>query len=163
MAAETPDGTAAGETPTGEPPDGMAADPLPEFFLPVLPLPWPQALRVLAFSPGIAAGRDFPPPDILPPVVLAAAVRGVYGLIAAAPERANPRFHKLDAALLAGPWRRRGIYLSYGEAQDDDAYGLLFRRFLDRDFLLPPSRNLPAIIPGILSPGEEVRLAGLLK
>jgi hypothetical protein len=131
--------------------------------LPVLPLPWTQALWVLAISPQTEAGRDFPPSDILSPVILAAAVRGVYDLIAAAPDRGNPQFHKLDDALRAGPWGRRGIYLWYGEAPDDDSYEALFRRFLDQGFLLPPFRNLPAILPGVLSPGEETRLAGLLK
>jgi hypothetical protein len=101
--------------------------------------------------------RDFPPSDLLSPVVLAAAVRGVYDLLAAAPDRANPPFHK------PGAWHRRGIYLWYTGAPDDASYEALFRRFLDQGFLLPPTRNLPAILPGLLSPGEETRLAGLLK
>jgi hypothetical protein len=155
-------GTAPDEgLPEGTPPQDEALSP--ELLLPVLPLPWTQALWVLAISPQTEAGRDFPPSDILSPVILAAAVRAVCGLVAAAPDRGNPQFHKLDNALRTGPWRRRGIYLWYGEAPDDASYETLFRRFLDRGFLLPPSRNLPAILPGILSPGEEARLAELLK
>jgi hypothetical protein len=137
-------------------------EPVPELFLPVLPLPWISAPWALALSPSLAAERDFPPSDIISPVVLAAAVRGVCDLIAAG-DRANPRFPKLEEVLCAGPWSRRGIYLCYGKAPDNDSYGELFRHFLDQGFLLPPSRNLPAILPGVLSPGEEARLAKLLK
>jgi hypothetical protein len=137
--------------------------PVPELCLPVLPLPWSSALRALVLSPRLEAERDFPPSDIISPVILAAAIRGLCDLIAAFPERAGLSFPTIEEALRGGPWRRRGIYLVHGNAPDEDAYEVLFRRFLDQGFLLPPRRDLPAILPGVLSPGEETRLAGLLK
>jgi hypothetical protein len=38
----------------------------------------------------------------------------------------------------------------------------LFSRFLENGFLIPPVPSHPLILPGILSPGEEAKLADLL-
>jgi hypothetical protein len=38
----------------------------------------------------------------------------------------------------------------------------LFRHFLDNGFLLPPVPSQPLILPGVLSQGEEAKLAGVL-
>jgi hypothetical protein len=128
-------------------------------LLPVLPLPWPCRPWAAALDP--AAAERFPPSDTLSPVILGGAARAVYDLIAAAPERGRP-FPRIEGALKKSPWIRRGIYLRYREPLDQAAYEGLFRRFLDRGFLLPPDSRLPAILPGVLSPGEEAQLAALL-
>ena len=104
--------------------------------------------------------------DFLPPVLLAAATRGVYDLIAVAPERANPSYRHIDKALTnrqaSCRWQRQGLYLSLKQAPSNEEWASLFRRFLDNGFLLPPISSHPAILPGVLSPGEEAKLAALL-
>jgi hypothetical protein len=152
-----------------------AAETVP-VLIPVLP--WPLSPPVAAFDPGLE-GR-FPPSDIIPPVILAAATRGIFDLIAAGKQR-EPVYPKIDRVLDSGKrsgqgpdqrpgpcpgfWRRRGIYLS-PQLDPQDAGALweaLFRRFLEGGFLLPPSPREPLILPGILSPGEEAKLAALLE
>jgi hypothetical protein len=97
-------------------------------------------------------------------VILAAACRAVYDLIAAAGKQ-PPRdgaFPKIDAALSRSNWRRRGIYLTRTDSSGGAAPARRFRRFLDAGFLLPPDPRLPLILPAALSPGEEFHLAALL-
>jgi hypothetical protein len=132
-------------------------------LMPVLPQPWPDALSVLALPPE-PEGIALAPPDsqLIPPTILAAATRGVYGLIAAKAARGSPRWPRIEKALDEKKWRRRGIYLCREGAPDDEAYAALFRLFLERGFLLPPVRTQPLILPGALSPGEEAKLADLL-
>jgi hypothetical protein len=141
---------------TGEP--GFAFSPDPPIQRPVLPLPWPGAPQVLILEK--SQSPRFPPPDPVSPAILAAAVRGVYDLLAA-PERGAPRFPRLEKALPRSRWRRQGIYLTLPETPDA-AYAGLFRDFLDQGFLLPPSPGQPLILPGLMSPGEEAALAELL-
>jgi hypothetical protein len=138
------------------------APPQDRPLAPVLPLPWPEALRVLALPPGPAETAPPPASQLIPPTILAAATRGVYDLISERKERTRPQYPRIEAALTEKKWRRRGIYLCLSAATDDEAYAALFRRFLERGFLLPPVRTQPLILPGILSPGEEAKLAELL-
>jgi hypothetical protein len=126
-------------------------------------LPWPASPRVLALDGALERASAFPPSDLISPAFLAAAIRGIYDLIAAGPERGEFRFRLIRKALAHSKWRRRGIYLSLTEGVDEAAYADLFRRFLDRGFLLPPARDLPLILPGVLSKGEEAQLARLLE
>jgi hypothetical protein len=130
-------------------------------LIPVLPQPWPAALSVLAL-PSSPAETGLAPPDsqLIPPTILAAATRGVYGLIAARTVRVP--YPRIEKALAEKKWRRRGIYLCREGAPDDEAWAALFRLFLEQGFLLPPVRTQPLILPGVLSPGEEAKLAGLL-
>lgn len=166
-----------------------AAADAPPVLIPVLPgiQGWrgglPQGLCVLAMDstdstrknanpenavvPGAAS---LPSGDFLPPVLLAVAVRGIYDLIAAAPERGSPVWPRITRALNNNsPWQRRGIYLSlkadYGLRAEEglEVWAVLFRRFLDAGFLLPPIPDHPLIIPGVLSPGEEEKLAEVLQ
>jgi hypothetical protein len=140
-----------------------SAPPRDRRLMPVLPLPWPEALCVLALPTGIAeTAPALPASQLIPPSILAAATRGVYDLIAAASMRGQPRYPRIGAALTDNTWLRRGIYLSRSDAPDNEAYAALFRRFLDQGFLLPPSQSQPLILPGALSPGEEAKLAALL-
>ncbi|MDR1059210.1 MAG: hypothetical protein LBL43_06640 [Treponema sp.] len=145
--------------------------PLPPLLLPLLPVPW--GLTILALKPELEG--TLPPPDMVPPLLLAPAVRGIYDLIAAAPLRGRLHYPRIERALAepACPWERRGIYLffkSAGASADVPAerpgegapWEALFRRFLDGGFLLPPRPEEPVILPGIMSDGEEAKLAGLL-
>jgi hypothetical protein len=136
------------------------AAPVP--LIPVLPLPWAGAPRVLALAPDdTAAALEADAGCPLSPVVLAAASRAVYDLIAAL-DRGRPPFPRIDRALKqSGIWRRRGIYVSLSASPGSAAYTGLFRRFLEAGFLLPPGPGEPAILPGVLSPGEEAKLAAL--
>jgi hypothetical protein len=95
-------------------------------------------------------------------VINAAAARSVYDL-AAATDRGRVNYPRIRKALSGGRWFRRGIYLSLGEPPAAGVYERLFRRFLEEGFLLPPEPSSPLILPGILSPGEEAKLAALLK
>ncbi|MDR2402816.1 MAG: hypothetical protein LBD78_02180 [Spirochaetaceae bacterium] len=130
-------------------------------LVPVLPLPWPGSPRVLVVEK--AAAGLFPPSDLLSPVILAAAARCVYDLIAAFPERGAVPFSRLRKALSRDQWCRRGIYFSPVPVHTGENHALLFRRFLEAGFLAPPSLHIPLILPGLLSPGEEAKLAALLR
>lgn len=147
------------KAPLAVPPDA------PPVLVPVLPgiQLWrgnlPHGLCVLACSP--ANETPFPAGDLLSPVLLAAAARGLYDLSAAAKERASPAYPRVMQALRESPWQRQGIYLSLRQAPDTETWAALFRRFLDAGFLLPPHPAHPAILPGELSPGEEAKLAAL--
>jgi hypothetical protein len=134
------------------------------FLIPVLPLPWAGAPRVLAFDLANAAASAVMADagDPLSPVILAAATRAVYDLIAAL-DRGRPAFPKIARVLSQGGfWRLRGIYLSLAAVPGDGDYTALFCRFLDAGYLLPPIPGGPLILPGELSPGEEAKLAALL-
>ncbi|GHV62344.1 hypothetical protein AGMMS49587_08920 [Spirochaetia bacterium] len=160
-------GTAAA---TASPGKNFAGNPI---LIPILP--WSLSPQVLVMEE--SRSSEFLPSDIISPLILAAATRGIYDLIAA-PERGSTVFPKINKVLYGGPgrqapgarsgeflaktWRRRGIYLTHIPALSADSYAALFRRFLDAGFLLPPSPREPLILPGIMSPGEEAKLAELL-
>jgi hypothetical protein len=119
-------------------------------------LPWHLSPFVAVLEPGIA----LPPSEILSPVILAGATRALYDLIAAMPTRGMVTFSTVQNALRNSSWHCRGIYLN--SPYENDNYEALFYRFLASDFLLPPQADMPAILPGILSPGEEAILAKLI-
>ena len=130
----------------------------------------PVMIPVLPWSLGPAAlvlDRDldplFPPGDIIPPVLLAPAVRALYNLKARMdkPGGPCPRYARVEKALKNSQWRRNRIYLT--SPLDTDSYAGLYRRFLDGGFLIPPCREDPAILPALMSPGEEAKLAELLE
>jgi hypothetical protein len=127
----------------------------------------PLGLCVLAVKNEAEIGQDIlPPGDLLPPVLLAAAIRGIYDLIAAAPARANPIYPRIASALKDGEgrnfWQRGGIYLTPQQDLPQAQWEKLFRRFLENGFLLPPVPSHPLILPGVLSTGEEAKLADLI-
>jgi hypothetical protein len=156
-----------------------AAQDAPAALVPVLPgfQSWrgglPQGLCVLAFNPALetqlfhntenSSGEAFPLGDIIAPLLLAAAVRGVYDLAAAAPGRMNLAYPRIARVLKNSPWQRRGIYLFHRRNPASGEWDALFRRFLEAGFLIPPTPDFPLILPGILSPGEEVKLAAALE
>jgi hypothetical protein len=130
-------------------------------------LPW-------AFSPIVLVLEEtlderFAPGDLLPPVILAAGARAIYDLIAIGDNGGRPEYYKIKKALAKGKmWQRQGIYL-YRKSSDHEGdtvahndWPSLWKHFLEQGFLLPPSPKEPLILPGILSPGEEAKLAALL-
>ena len=111
-----------------------------------------------------------PPGDILSPVLLAAAARGVHDILGS-PQRANPvlprTFKALPEASLqvqttAQLWQRQGIYLTQKEKPSPEKWEKLFNKFLEAGFLLPPIPSHPLILPGELSDGEDAKLAAAL-
>jgi len=149
------------------------AENAPPVLIPVAPgiQGWrgglPYGLCALAIDPAFEKTAPLPPGDFLSPVLLAYAARGIYDLIAAAPRRANPAYPRVRQALKnnqssAVQWQRQGLYLTLRENPSPENWAALFRRFLDKGFLLPPVATQPLILPGVLSPGEEARLAELL-
>jgi hypothetical protein len=146
----------------------------PEILIPVLPgiQGWrgnlPLGLCVLAVKlekePACLGAEE-----TLSPVLLAVAARGVYDLIAW-PDRGKPVFPHIFQALKKGGgpggttrWLRKGIYLHLKEKMEAQKWEALFRQFLDAGFLLPPDPSQPLILPGVLSKGEETKLATLLR
>jgi hypothetical protein len=158
--------------PFADPRAPLAVPESPPVLIPVVPgiQTWrgglPLGLCVLAIKGEVTIGQG----DFLPPVLLAAAARGIYDLISAAPARANPVYPRIAKALKNSPqspegrnsWQRGGIYLMPGQKPSQEEWASLFRRFLKNGFLLPPLPSQPLILPGALSPGEESKLASLL-
>ena len=138
--------------------------------VPVLPCPFPGAPAALAVDITYTDILEkLPPSQLLSPVVLLAAARNIHDLLAAA-ARGNPRFPKIEKAVKKSTvWKRQGIYLFYNNVNKNNPgaektnYAAVFRHFLESGFLLPPSPEEPAILPGELSPGEEAKLAAALQ
>jgi hypothetical protein len=158
-------GSAALWRPFTNPASPLEVPENPLVLIPVVPgiQTWrtglPLGLCVLA----IKGYTDIGTGDCLPPVLLACAARGVYDLIAAAPTRANPVYPRIAKALKnSGFWRREGVYLWPRQEPAKPEWDALFRLFLENGFLLPPLPSHPLILPGVLSPGEEAKLASLL-
>jgi hypothetical protein len=171
------DGNAALWRPFTDPAAPLAVPESPLVLILVVPgiQTWrsglPFGLCVLAINGDthfINGDTHFSQSDILPPVLLAAAARGIYDLISAAQARANPVYPRVEKALKNNPqsggplWQRSGIYLTPKQEPSQTEWAALFRRFLENGFLLPPVPSQPLILPGILSPGEEAKLASLL-
>ncbi|MDR0442688.1 MAG: hypothetical protein LBH44_04685 [Treponema sp.] len=142
------------------------ADNAPPVLVPILPgiQGWrnclPLGLCILAAESENQL-TQFPASDILPPVLFAAAARGIYDLVAS-PDRAKPVFPRIAKVLQESRWQSRGIYLSLKVKPETEAWAKLFRKFLDVGFLLPPVPTQPLILPGVLSAGEEAKLAETL-
>jgi hypothetical protein len=127
-----------------------------DLFVPVLP-----------FSPCVLAAKSesllaqFPPGDALSPILLAAAARGLYDLLAA-PESAKPVMPKVFKALKSNKtWKREGIYLTLKKESTNAEWETMFKKFLDAGFLLAPDPSQPVILPGELSAGEDAKLAAV--
>jgi len=159
------DGSAALWRPFFDSDSPLGVPKSPPVLIPVVPgiQTWrnglPFGLCVLAIKKDAAIGADS---DFLPPVLLAAAIRGIYDLISAAKARANPTYPRIDKALKNSLWQRGGIYLTPRQEPSQTEWAALFRRLLEGGFLLPPHPSQPLILPGVLSPGEEAKLALLL-
>jgi hypothetical protein len=79
----------------------------------------------------------------------------------AAAGRGGVRYPKVEKALAQKGciWKQEGIYLRCRETVSVDAWAGIWKGFLDAGFLLPPDQDDPLILPGIMSPGEEAKLA----
>jgi hypothetical protein len=147
-----------------ESPFAAADEPL---LIPVLPgiQAWrynmPLGLCLAAIKDEVLLSQ-LPPGDMLSPILLAIAARGVYDILASA-ERAKPALPRINKALQKSSsiWKRQGIYLYLKEKTSQETWALLFQQFLDAGFLLPPVPAHPVILPGELSTGEEAKLSAL--
>jgi hypothetical protein len=138
----------------------------PAVLVPVLPGihlwrgNFPFGLCVVA-SKSESQLAQLPSGDILSPVLLAAAARGIYDLLAS-PDRGKPvfpRISKVQKNSANSIWHRQGIYLTLKEKKE---WGTLFNQFLEAGFLIPPNPSQPLILPGEMSDGEEAKLAAAL-
>jgi len=102
---------------------------------------------------------NLPQSDILSPILLATATRGIHDILAA-PNRATLHLQRVDKVLKNNRWQRRGIYLELKEKPK--SWETLFDKFLSAGFLLPPSPTFPLILPSELSDGEEAKLTAVL-
>jgi hypothetical protein len=137
-----------------------------DFFVPVLPgiQTWrdglPLGLCVVA-AKNESLLAQFPQDDMLSPVMLAVAARGVHDILAAQ-ERARPQLPKVFKSLQSNKtWERRGIYLSLKEKPSGATWAALCEKFLEAGFLLPPDLSQPVILPGEMSDGESAKLAAV--
>jgi hypothetical protein len=128
-------------------------------------LPWPLGPEALVLEKGLDA--SFPVGEIIAPVLLAAAARALYDLLAMIKDGSRVRrvYPRIEKAIKGSLWRRRGIYLTMkpDTGADGEKYAGLFRRFLEGGFLIPPSPVEPIILPASMSAGEESKLAALLR
>jgi len=100
-----------------------------------------------------------PQSDTFSPILLAAAARGIYNLLAAC-DRAKPSLPKTANAIKNNSrWERNGIYITLKENITPAEWEALFNKFLEAGFLLPPDPAYPIILPGELSAGEDAKLA----
>ena len=104
---------------------------------------------------------NLPQSDLLPPVLLATAARGIHDLLSV-PNRAASKLQRIEKALKNSRWQRHGIYLELKEKAETENWSALFQKFLEAGFLLPPVPSFPLILPGELSDGEEAKLAAVL-
>jgi hypothetical protein len=116
-------------------------------------LPWSLSPATLVYDEPLA----LPSSDYIPPLILSAATRAVYDLIAIAPKRQEV-CHIPSASL----WQQRGVYCSLIRRLSSADYERLFLRFLDAGFLLPPEQGQSLILPTGLSHGEAAKLDAAL-
>jgi len=102
-----------------------------------------------------------PKSDSFSPVLLAAAARGIYDILAS-PQRAKLYFPRVMKELNSSIWQRRGIYLTLKKENNKKEWEALFQKFLETDFLLPPIQTHPLILPAEMSDGEEKKLVSAL-
>jgi len=141
-------------------------DGAPPLLVPVLPgiqlwrggLPFGLCITAAKSEDGLA---QLPAGDMLSPVLLAAAARGLYDILAS-PQRAKPVLPRTFKALKMSIWRRQGIYLTLNENPSLQTWESLFIRFSEAGFLIPPTPLSPLILPGELSDGEDAKLAVLI-
>jgi hypothetical protein len=132
---------------------------------PFLPFAWPRGTMLLPTLPWslspVALVYDeplaLPSSDYIPPLILSAATRAVYDLIAAVPKR-----REVCHIPSASVWQQRGVYCSLTRRLSFADYERLFLRFLDAGFLLPPDQDQPLILPTDLSHGEAAKLDAAL-
>ena len=149
-------------------------DGLPSLFIPVLPgiQTWcdrlPAGLCIIAVQAEAAQADSLlltrlPPSDFISPLLLTAAIRGIYGILAA-PQRGKPNLPRINKVLKANTskWQRQGIYLTLKKEAAREEWETLFHKFLEAGFLLPPIQEHPLILPAELSDGEEAKLAAAL-
>jgi len=151
--------------PFADPASPLGVPENPPVLIPVVPgiQTWRDGLPLGLCVLAVKDDADIKSGDFLPPVLLAVAIRGIYDLISVAPARANPNYPRIAKALKnSEAWRRSGIYLTPRQKPAQTEWAALFRRFLENGFLLPPHPSQPLILPGVLSPGEEAKLASLL-
>jgi len=137
----------------------------PSILIPVLPgiqlwrggLPFGLCIVTAKSEDKLA---HLPANDMFSPVLLAAAARGLYDILAS-PQRAKPAFPRTFKALKTSPWRRQGIYLTLKENPSPQTWETLFNKFLEAGFLIPPVPSAPVILPGEMSDGEDAKLAAL--
>ncbi|MDR1148042.1 MAG: hypothetical protein LBK66_05365 [Spirochaetaceae bacterium] len=130
-------------------------------FRPILPFPLAPAVIVC----GKTFSDKYPPAGFVSPLLLAAAARAVYDMLAC-PERGFMRL-KLIKKTFEQPetqknWRLEGIYIYPARKNAAKNWGAYFRGFADGGFMLPPGPDEPIILPDELSKGEEVALSKLL-
>ena len=152
--------------PFTNPSNPFAATENSPILIPVLPgiQLWHGGLPIglcIAAAPSENHFANLPQSDILPPVLLATAARGIHDILAA-PNRAAPKLQRIEKALQGSRWQKHGIYLELKEKAETEKWSALFQKFLEAGFLLPPAPSFPLILPGELSDGEEAKLAAAL-
>ncbi|MHC6204148.1 hypothetical protein ACYULU_13265 [Breznakiellaceae bacterium SP9] len=140
--------------------DEQPLSPLPDADILIPVLPWPLSPAVAALKSGLEAEQRFPPSDCISPALLAANTRALFVLLASKTRAKAPK-HRIAESLERGGWKRQGIYCLHPGLSSAD-YTALFKAFLDKGFVLPPSARVPLILVPDLSTGEETQFIKLL-
>jgi len=169
--------------PYTNPDNPFGVDDIP-LFIPVLPgiQTWrdglPLGLCIVAFQTNCKENKQatqkvfaetknifaqLPPNDALSPILLTIAARGIHNILAAQ-ERAKQKLPRIEKALKedSSIWHKQGIYLTMKKEPSLEEWDILFNKFFEAGFLLPPTPVHPLILPGELSDGEEAKLASVI-
>lgn len=124
------------------------------FIIPVFPFPGDFAPQVVvAFNKNTALHKS----DSVSPFLLDSLVKAVSGLIHALSISPEQDLSVFDSTL----WERKGRYLISN--LDTDRYREFYERALDAGVFLPPSSELPGIIPLEYESGQIKKFLTLMK
>ncbi|MBN1799700.1 MAG: aminotransferase class III-fold pyridoxal phosphate-dependent enzyme [Spirochaetales bacterium] len=124
-----------------------------EVIVPLLPLAVSGAPVVVCFRR--KPPTDFPPSEIISPLLLAGLVRCGYDLL----QYGTGEWYNNELLKHAPGWKQRGIYITAEFKQK--LYDKIFLAFLKQGFVLSPFYPGPSILPGELSDGELKKMLKL--
>ena len=126
-----------------------------EVLVPVLPFSMGDSPLAVCFRKALPFG--FPESDLISPVILAGAMRSLYGL----KKYKTPDWFREDILKGCPGWIQRGIYIVPDFSPE--IYKEIFKGFLKGGVLLSPSYPGPSIFPAELSEGEFKKMIKLFK
>jgi hypothetical protein len=124
-----------------------------DVVVPLIPLAVSSAPVIICFKRKLPA--DFPPSEIISPLLLAGLVRSGYDLL----QYGTGEWYTDELLKHASGWKQQGIYITAEFKQE--LYGKVFQTFLEQGFVLSPYYPGPNILPGELSEGELKKMLKL--
>jgi hypothetical protein len=124
-----------------------------QVVLPVLPLAVSGAPVIICFKQKPPA--DFPPSDIISPLLLAVLIRSGYDLL----QYKKAEWYNEELLQTAAGWKQQGIYITV--KCKPEAYEHVFQSFLEQGVVLSPFYPGPSILPREVSEGELKKMLKL--